>query len=147
MEIGKAGDGKCFYCGCGGHHAKDCPKRKEDRKNKDIKKEGATGWDNTIICAFCDHSGHHVSVWHKKKQYKEEQAKAAAAKRKVKKTTVDEEDLSKIYDDDDDEADEEAEAGANEEFLEEGSINIIKGLDFPKGSCTPRDKVHGRRHH
>ena len=81
MEIGKVGDGKCFYCDCGGHHAKDRPKRKQERKNKDTKKEGATSRDNTVICAFCDHSGHHVSVCRKKKQYKEDQAKASAAKR------------------------------------------------------------------
>ena len=147
MEIGKVGDGKCYYCDCHGHIAKDCPKRKQDRRNKDTKKEGATSRDNTVICAFCDHPGHHVSVCRKKKQYKEDQAKASAAKRKVKKTTAEEEDLSEMYEDDDEEGDEEVEEVANEEFLEEGPVNTIKDLDFPKQSCTPRDKVYGRKHH
>ena len=93
-----------------------------------------TDRDNTIICTFCDYPGHHVLVCQKKKQYKEGQAKTAA-KRKVKKTTADEEDPSEVYNVG------EEEEGASEEFLEEGSVNVIRGLDFPKRSYTTRGKV------
>ena len=57
-----------------------------------------------------------------------------------------------MYDDDGEDEDEEGEEVANEEFLEEGPVNTIKPIntikmDFPKRSCTPKDKVHGWKHH
>ena len=109
MDVNKIGDDKCFNCSAKGHHQKDCPKPKKERRDRETqdKKVG--------ICDFCDFRGHHVSVCRKKKAYKEEQAKIAS-KRTVKKTEEPE----------CDEYDEPSDDEGHEDFAEEDVISVIK---------------------
>ena len=125
MEVNKIGDNKCFNCQCKGHHAKDCPKPKRERKERDTQDREK----KIVVCDFCDFKGHHVSVCRKKKIYKEEQAK----KRAIKKTEEEEEE-EEAY---------ESEDKGYEDFVENMSIIAI-GEDFwgPMGNMGATAAPH-----
>ncbi len=123
MDINRIGDDKCFNCDGKGHHARNCPKPKKERRERDTQDKDK----KVVVCDFCDFKGHHVSVCRKKKVYKEEQAKIAA-KRTIKKTEEEEEE------DYTEPSDEEG----NEDFVEDNSINVIN-----EGFWTPTGHIRG----